>query len=70
MSIMVRLTTFVVRAARGFLQKSLANIQSESGTTGKAPHFLQNLASDAIHPRQSEQRDMHLSSSSSFGGEK
>jgi hypothetical protein len=76
MSIMVRLTTFAAKAVRGSLQKSPVNIQSESGTTGKAPHFLQNLASVAIHPRHSEQRDLQLSllllssSSSSFGGGK
>jgi hypothetical protein len=72
MSIMVRFTTFAVTAARGSLQKSHVSIQSESGTTGKAPHFLQNLASGAIHPRQSEHRDLQvgLSLSSSFGGGK
>ncbi len=57
---MVRFTTFAAMAARGYLQKSLASIQSKSGTTGKAPHFLQNLASGAIHPRQSEQRDVQV----------
>ena len=72
MSIMVRHTTFVAMAAREFLQRSRVSIQSESGTTGKAPHFLQNLVSGATHPQQSEQRDVQLSSSflSSFGGGK
>jgi hypothetical protein len=57
MSIMARFTTFAATAARGSLQKSPVSIQSKSGTTGKAPHFLQNLALGAMHPRQSEQRD-------------
>ena len=73
MSIMARLTTFAARAARGSLQKSPVSIQSESGTTGKAPHFLQNLTSAEIHPRQSEQRDLQVwlsLSTSSFGGGK
>ncbi len=43
-------TTFAVRAARGFLRKSPASIQSETGTTGKAPHILQDLASGLMHP--------------------
>jgi hypothetical protein len=72
MSIMVGFTTFAVTAARGSLQKSPVSIQSESGITGKAPHFLQNLASGAIHPRQSGHCDLHVGSSlsSSFGGGK
>jgi hypothetical protein len=72
MSIMVRRTTFAAMAARGSLQRGLVSIQSESGTTGKAPHFLQNLVSGATHPKQSEQRDVQLSSSfpSSLGGGK
>ena len=57
---MARFTTFAARAARGSLQKSPVSIQSENGTTGKAPHFLQNLASGAMHPRQSEQRDLQI----------
>ena len=57
---MARCTTFAAMAARGSLQKSPVSIQSETGTTGNAPHFLQNVASGAIHPRQSEQRDLQL----------
>ena len=68
---MVRFTTFAVTVARGSLQRSPVSIQSESGTTGKAPHFLQNLASGATNPRQSEHRDLQAgSSASSFGGGK
>jgi hypothetical protein len=61
MTIMVRLTTFAAKAVREYLQKSPVSIQSESGSTGNAPHFLQNLASGAMHPLHSEQRDVQLS---------
>ncbi len=74
MSIRERSIISAVTAARGYLQKSHVSTQGESGTIGKAPHILQNLASDAIiRPWHSGHRNLPAllqDSSNSLGGGK